>query len=110
MKSIDNALKELTTTSAEQSQKQISSDRIDSLLQAKGYEYYLKNKSRSQKRSKKYYKEHREETLKRVKEWRKNNLEKRKKWLNENRDRLREQARLRYILNKEKRERDAYSK
>lgn len=74
------------------------------------HEYYLKNKSHSQKRSKKYYEEHRKEILKRVKEWRKNNLEKRKKWLNENRDRLREQARLRYLLNKEKRERDADSK
>ena len=38
MQSIDNALRQLTTTSAEQSQKQISSDRIDSLLQAKGYD------------------------------------------------------------------------
>lgn len=38
MQSIDNALRQLTTTSAVQSPKQISSERIDTLLQANGYD------------------------------------------------------------------------
>ena len=38
MQSIDNALRQLTTTSAAQSPKQISSEKIDTLLQDKGYD------------------------------------------------------------------------